>query len=491
MKNKEIKTNYFKVEELKVPGENEKIIVGGRDKTSTAIEVFTKTNIKKIGVIGWGSQGPAQAQNLKDSLKNTDIKIKIGLRKGSSSEKEVEKVGLEFGEMYEVIRESDLVILLISDAAQAKNYKEIFNNLKSGATLGLSHGFLLGYLQSINEKFPENINVVGVCPKGMGPSVRRLYEQGKEINGAGINCSFAVEQDIDNNATDIALAWAVSIGAPYIFKTTLEDEYKSDIFGERAILLGGVHGIVEALYQNKVNFDNSKEKSFEKVVFNITGPISKKISTNGIKSIFEEFIEKGGKDKILFEKYLVASYKETFPLVEEIYDEVSSGNEIKSVILAGNRKQMFVPEKINKTPMWRVGDEIREDLKKKTDEIEIDPVTAGIYIGTMMAQIELLKIKGHSWSEISNESIIEAVDSLNPYMHARGVDYMVDNCSRTARLGSRKWAPRFRTSIEVALYDDKYNSIDNELVEKLKNHDIHEALKSCAELRPPVDIFVE
>src|SRR5476651_409187 len=82
----------------------------------------------------------------------------------------------------------------------------------------------------------------------MGPSVRRLYEQGKKINGAGINCIFAVQQDIDGHATDYAIGWAVAIGAPYCFLTTLDDERKSDIFGERGILLGAVHGICESLY---------------------------------------------------------------------------------------------------------------------------------------------------------------------------------------------------------------------------------------------------
>lgn len=81
------------------------------------------------------------------------------------------------GEMFDVIKESDLVILLISDAAQAKLHEKIFAAMKPGATLGLSHGFLLGYLESIGKKFPDNIDVIAVCPKGMGPSVRRLYEQ--------------------------------------------------------------------------------------------------------------------------------------------------------------------------------------------------------------------------------------------------------------------------------------------------------------------------
>ena len=82
------------------------------------------------------------------------------------------------------------------------------------------------------------MNVIAVCPKGMGPSVRRLYEQGREVNGAGINSSFAVHQDINGKATDYALAWAIGLGSPFTFQTTLESEYRSDIFGERGILLG-------------------------------------------------------------------------------------------------------------------------------------------------------------------------------------------------------------------------------------------------------------
>ena len=132
-------------------------------------------------------------------------------------------------------------MLLISDAAQANQYKKIFENMKPGACLGFGHGFLKGYLDSIGENFPDNIDVVAVCPKGMGPSVRRLYEQGKTDKGAGINASFAVQQDKSGKATRIALAWAVALGSPFVFKTTMTEEYKSDIYGERCILLGAVH----------------------------------------------------------------------------------------------------------------------------------------------------------------------------------------------------------------------------------------------------------
>ena len=157
------------------------------------------------------------------------------------------------GEMYSVISESDLVLLLISDAAQAENHERIFDALKPGATLGLSHGFLLGYLKTVGAAFPPNVNVIAVCPKGMGPSVRRLYEQGREVNGAGINASIAIQQDIDDKATDFALGWSIALGAPFTFQTTLDKEYLSDIYGERGILLGAVHGIVESLYRRYVS----------------------------------------------------------------------------------------------------------------------------------------------------------------------------------------------------------------------------------------------
>jgi ketol-acid reductoisomerase len=132
-------------------------------------------------------------------LAGSDIKVSIGLRDGSGSFEDARKVGFSeadgtLGEMYSVIKESDLVILLISDAAQASLYESIFASLKPGATLGLSHGFLLGYLESIGKSFPADVDVIAVCPKGMGPSVRRLYEQGKSKKGAGINASFAVHQ---------------------------------------------------------------------------------------------------------------------------------------------------------------------------------------------------------------------------------------------------------------------------------------------------------
>jgi ketol-acid reductoisomerase len=448
--------------------------------------------IERIGVIGWGSQAPAQAQNLRDSLKEAgaDINVSIGLRKGSSSFSEAVECGFSedegtLGEMFDVIGESDLVILLISDAAQAKLYKEIFGAMKKGATLGLSHGFLLGHLDSIGEKFPEDMDVIAVCPKGMGPSVRRLYEQGKEVNGAGINASFGVHQDVSGKATDLALGWGVALGSPFMFETTLRSEYKSDIFGERGILLGAVHGIVESLYRRYQRQGMSPEQAFLESSESITGKIVKTISTEGIKAVYEKLDDD---DKKIFETAYSASYLPSKEILQEIYDEVASGNEIRTVIMHGDRIEKFPVGKIDGTDTWKVGEKVRAE--RDEDKIPVNAFTAGVYVATMMAQCDVLLEAGHPYSEVVNESVIEAVDSLCPYMHYRGVAFMVDNCSFTAKTGSRKWAPRFDYILDQLAYTavDNGNAVDTDLIEAFKTHKVHEAVAECCKLRPAVDI---
>jgi ketol-acid reductoisomerase len=485
------KSNVFQVDTIELDGRREQIVKGGRHLLPLLPQAFA--GVKQIGVIGWGSQGPAQAQNLRDSLEGSGIKVKVGLRPGSSSMDEARQAGFTeqngtLGEMFEVIRESDLVLLLISDAAQAELYEQIFASLKPGATLGLSHGFLIGHMKNVGAKFPANINVIGVCPKGMGPSVRRLYVQGRDVNGAGINSSFAIEQDMDGRATDLALGWSVALGSPFTFQTTLESEYKSDIYGERGILLGAVHGIIESLYERFLSQGMSREEAFRNSAEAITGPISRIISRNGMKAVYEAV---GADGKGEFEAAYAAAYPAAREILAEIYDEVASGNELRSVVLAGERLKTQPMGKIDGTETWKVGEKVRAG--RKEEDIPLNPFTAGVYIATMMAQIDILIANNHPLSEVANESVIEAVDSLNPYMHARGVSYMVDNCSTTARLGSRKWAPRFDYALTQQSYVqlDEKQQIDRSLVEAFKSHSIHQVIAECAKLRPSVDIFVE
>ncbi len=484
-------SDVFEVETIDLEGHKEQIVRGGRHLFPLLPKAFE--GVKQIGVIGWGSQGPAQSQNLRDSLQGSGIRVKVGLRPGSESMAAAREAGFSeedgsLGEMLVVVGESDLVILLISDAAQAELYPEIFPRLHPGATLGLSHGFLIGHMKNVGASFPAKINVIGVCPKGMGPSVRRLYLQGLSVNGAGINSSFAVEQDVDGRATDLALGWSVAIGSPYTFQTTLESEFKSDIFGERGILLGAVHGIIESLFRRFESQGMSREDAFRHSAESITGPISKLISKQGIMAVYEAV---GADGRATFEAAYATAYPAARELLHEIYDEVSSGNEIRSVVMAGERLKAQPMGKIDRTETWKVGQRVRAD--RVEEEIPVDPFAAGVYIGTMMAQIDTLLANDHPYSEVANESVIESVDSLNPYMHARGVSYMVDNCSTTARLGSRKWAPRFDYVLTEQSYVqvDEKEPVDHALVADFKAHKIHKVLAECAKLRPSVDIFVE
>ncbi len=249
-----------------------------------------------------------------------------------------------------------------------------------------------------------------------------------------------------------------------------------------------MHGIVEALFRRYVMAEGMSEaQAFIDSVENITGPISRTISHHGIKAVYDQLDEAG---KEVFERIYSHAYGPAFDILLEIYDEVSSCNEIRSVVMAGQRHRRFPMGRIDGTRMWLVGEEVR--AVRTATPPAINPFTAGIYCATMMAQIDLLIEKGHCLSEVANESVIEAVDSLNPYMHYRGVAFMVDNCSTTARLGSRKWAPRFDYNLcqqAITAYDAGAPA-DPALIGAFKGHKIHEALAVCSTMRPPVDIAV-
>jgi ketol-acid reductoisomerase len=321
----------------------------------------------------------------------------------------------------------------------------------------------------------------------MGVSVRRLYEQGRDTDGAGINCSVAVHHDVDGRATDIALAWAVGLGAPYVFETTLESECLSDVVGERAILLGIPFAIAEAGYRRRTEMGDAPIKAFVASTESMTGSLAPTISRGGIRAVLDAL---SGDDRRTFEETYCAAYKAFLPIIRELYDEVSSGNEIESVALATSRIDRYPMPSVDGSRMWKTGAEARagrEDL-----EVRVDPVTAGLFCGGMMAQVDLLVEEHHPWSEIANESVIEVVDSLIPYMHARGVAYMIDNCSTTARLGARKWGPRFESTITQQIFPvlDDAGAYDDVLIRRLDVHPLHEVLEAIVKYRPSVDIAV-
>jgi ketol-acid reductoisomerase len=279
----------------------------------------------------------------------------------------------------------------------------------------------------------------------------------------------------------------VGLGSPYTFQTTLESEYRSDIFGERGILLGAVHGIVEGLYRRYREQGMTPQEAFLLSCESVTGPISRTISREGILAVYQG-LDAAGKTE--FERAYAAAYRPSKEILAEIYDEVSSGNEIRSVIMHGKRFAKYPMGTIDGTRMWKAGAEVR--AKRAEMKAPVHPFTAGVYCATMIAQIDILSEHEHPYSEVANESVIECVDSLNPYMHARGVAYMIDNCSTTARLGARKWAPRFDYILDQQAYTaiDEGAPVDQGLIEQFKHHKIHEVLAECARLRPAVDISV-
>ncbi|WP_416960371.1 ketol-acid reductoisomerase [Streptomyces sp. Agncl-13] len=478
----------FTLETMDVPGGTETILRGGRHLFPLLPQAFA--GVRRIGVIGWGPQGRAQARNLRDSLAGTDIRVSVGLRPGSASAADARAHGFTeedgtLGDWLAVTADSDLVILLIADAALAAHHEQIFGALKPGATIGLSHGFLLGHLRETGGEFPPGHGVIAVCPKGMGDSVRRLYEQGAEINGAGINSSYAVHADPDGNATDHALGWSVALGSPYTFRTTLESEYRSDIVGERAILLGAVHGIVESLFTRHRLSGDDAVTAYERSCENVTGPIARTISQAGLRAVREE-LDPAGRE--VFDRAYSATYGPAREIVAEIYDEVADGTELRSVVLAERRLGAREMSGIGGSPMWAAGVEVR--ARRAQRALSVEPFTAGVFVATMTAQVDEFAERGHPWSEIVNESVIEAVDSLLPYMHARDVAYMVDNCSRTARLGARRWGPRFQAAYEQIAYPASELPADGALLEAFDTHPMHEALAAAAKLRPSVDISV-
>jgi ketol-acid reductoisomerase len=487
-----MESTHFDLIDIDLDGTTERILPGGRHLFPLLPDAFA--GINQIGVIGWGVQARAQAMNLRDSLRGSPIRVTVGLRAGSASYDGARADGFSeadatLGEMTDVIRTSDLVILLISDAALVERHHEIFTALKPHAIVGLSHGFLLAHLQSQGGCFPSNHSVIAVCPKGMGKSVRRLYEQGAEIDGAGINCSVAVHADVDGRATDVALAWAIAIGAPFIFETTLESEYLSDLAGERAILLGIPHAIAEAVYRRCIELGDKPRDAFIRSTESMTGPLARTISHGGLQAVLDGL---SGDNRAAFDHAYCASYRACLPLVEELYDEVRCGSEVTGVCLAATRRSRSPMPEIDGSRMWRVGADVRAARDQDGRPVDIDPMTAGIFCGAMMAQVDVFRDEGHPWSEIANESIIELVDSLIPFMHARGVAYMVDNCSVTARLGARKWGPRFEAAINQQVFSrlDGDGARDDVLIKALETHPIHDVLATIAQFRPTVDIAV-
>ncbi len=204
---------------------------------------LAKLNGKTVAIIGYGSQGHAHALNLKES----GVDVIVGLYEGSKSWAKAEKQGLKVMTSAEAAKNADMIMILINDEKQAKLYKEsIEPHLTEGKTLAFAHGFNI-HFGCI--KPPKDVNVVMIAPKGPGHTVRSEYQAGK-----GVPCLVAVEQDATGDALDIALAYALGIGGARagVLETTFRTETETDLFGEQAVLCGGVCALMQAGFETLV-----------------------------------------------------------------------------------------------------------------------------------------------------------------------------------------------------------------------------------------------
>ena len=208
---------------------------------------------KKVAILGYGSQGHAHAQNLRDS----GVDVIVGLHSGSRSIEKAKKDGFEVVSVSEATKQSDVVMCLMPDTAQKKIYDEnIKDYLREGQTLAFAHGFNIHY-NLINP--PEFVDVIMVAPKGPGHLVRSVYKE-----GSGVPCLFAVYQDASGKAKDTVLAYAKGIGGTRagVLETTFKEETETDLFGEQAVLCGGCEELIKAGFETLVNAGYQPEVAY-------------------------------------------------------------------------------------------------------------------------------------------------------------------------------------------------------------------------------------
>ena len=208
---------------------------------------------KKVAVIGFGSQGHAHALNLHES----GVDVVVGLYEGSKSWDKVKEAGLEVATTAEAAKQADIIMILVPDEKQAKLYREeIAPYLEEGNALVFAHGFNIHFGQIVP---PANVDVFMVAPKGPGHMVRRTYTE-----GSGVPCLIAVEQDYSGKAKDLALAYSNGIGGARagVLETTFKDETETDLFGEQAVLCGGVTALIKAGFETLVEAGYAPENAY-------------------------------------------------------------------------------------------------------------------------------------------------------------------------------------------------------------------------------------
>jgi len=313
---------------------------------------------KTVAVIGYGSQGHAHALNLHES----GVNVVVGLYEGSKSAERAREAGLTVKTTAEAVKSADVVMILVNDEKQAALYKkDIEPNLKSGAALAFAHGFNIHFNQIVP---PSDVDVIMIAPKGPGHTVRSQF-----IEGKGVPCLVAVYQDATGSAKEIALAYAAGIGGARagILETTFKEETETDLFGEQAVLCGGVTALMKAGFETLVEAGYQPESAYFECI-------------HEMKLIIDLIIEGG----MSFMRYLIsdtAEYgdytvgkriitEETKKEMKKVLEEIQSGEFATKWILENqaNRPSFLAMRKQQQEHLCeKVGAELRKMMSWKKD----------------------------------------------------------------------------------------------------------------------------
>ena len=348
-----------------------KIDFGGVMEEVITRKEFSMAKAKKvlknetIAVIGYGVQGPAQSLNMRDNGFNVIVgQAKEFKKDWNRAVKDGWKPGKNLFPIEEACERGTIIQLLVSDGAQKMIWPTVKKYLEPGDALYFSHGFSITYKEHTKVIPPENVDVIMVAPKGSGTSVRRNF-----LNGAGINSSFAVEQDYTGKAAERAMAVGIGIGSGYLFPTTFENEVFSDLTGERGVLMGALAGLMEAQYEVLRKNGHSPSEAFNETVEELTQSLIRLVDENGMDWMYmncSATAQRGALDwKPKFKKA-------TLPVFKELYKRVKSGEECKRVLRStskANYQEQLQKEldKIHKSEMWRAGAASRS-LRPKTSQ---------------------------------------------------------------------------------------------------------------------------
>ena len=353
-------------------GVKEEVITREEFPMEKALEVLKD---ETIAVIGYGVQGPAQGLNMRDN----GFKVIVGQARQFESDwnralQDGWVPGETLFELEEAAQRGTIVQMLVSDAAQRAIWPAIKKCLKPGDALYFSHGFSITYKDQTGVIPPNNVDVILVAPKGSGTSVRRNF-----LSGAGINSSFAVEQDYTGRAKERCLSLGIAVGSGYLFPTTFRNEVFSDLTGERGVLMGALAGIMEAQYEVLRAHGHSPSEAFNETVEELTESLIKLVSERGMDWMYANCSATAQRGALDWKPKFKAA---VLPVFKDLYERVASGAETKRVLESGGKpdyQQDLAKElaEIGNSEMWLAGKATRS-LRPKETAREITEATKGV-----------------------------------------------------------------------------------------------------------------